>query len=348
MRTWHIAVAVLVAIAGSVAFAANTPVIALNTTNWEEARQPTPFQIDAVHVKQLEVAMKQYGLKPDSLTPVGKLTSAFLPRMDGYFVAGNCYNANALRNDAIDFFPGYLQEFEGGWLVHFELGKGGNRITVFGESRMQRQGPPGQPGPPGIGIPGAPGGLGPAGPAGTPGLDGFTTLIKQTPEPPGFNCPNGGMRVDSGLDLNRNNILDACEIAATSYVCNGRDGQDGITKIVHVREYYVQAQGVNIQTPTTGMAAPGTIETNGQVFFGGGGFSYAPSRTTINLSATGGNAVATGGAGGAGGNAQNWNTLLAMQYQKQNQKATQTNNQNLTNEVPTNIGIEVGQSQAGN
>src|SRR5262249_33233562 len=42
---------------------------------------------------------------------------------------------------------------------------------------------------------GAPGAPGPQGPAGQQGDAGQTTLIVQTPEAPGANCPNGGTKV---------------------------------------------------------------------------------------------------------------------------------------------------------
>ncbi len=41
-------------------------------------------------------------------------------------------------------------------------------------------------------------------------------------------CPNGGSRVDVGLDTNANGSLDASEISQTSYSCNGSDGANGI------------------------------------------------------------------------------------------------------------------------
>lgn len=56
---------------------------------------------------------------------------------------------------------------------------------------------------------------------GTNGTDGQTALIALAVEPVGANCAAGGTRVDAGPDANANNTLDAGEIAATSYVCNG-------------------------------------------------------------------------------------------------------------------------------
>ena len=66
---------------------------------------------------------------------------------------------------------------------------------------------------------GAPGA---AGSPGAPGGDGLNSLLAQTALPFGdSNCPRGGVRVDSGIDANRNDTLDSDEIDQTSYVCNG-------------------------------------------------------------------------------------------------------------------------------
>ena len=59
------------------------------------------------------------------------------------------------------------------------------------------------------------------------GADGFNIIQDTTVEPPGDNCATGGIKVDSGLDLNRNDILEAEEIIDTIYVCDGISGTDG-------------------------------------------------------------------------------------------------------------------------
>jgi len=59
---------------------------------------------------------------------------------------------------------------------------------------------------------------------GADGTDGLTTLISIIDEVPGGNCSNGGIKVDVGLDLNRNEEFDTEEIVYTYYVCNGLDG----------------------------------------------------------------------------------------------------------------------------
>ena len=59
------------------------------------------------------------------------------------------------------------------------------------------------------------------------GVDGLTSLINTSAEAAGANCANGGTRVDVGLDVNANNVLDAAEITNTAYICNGANGTDG-------------------------------------------------------------------------------------------------------------------------
>ncbi len=58
---------------------------------------------------------------------------------------------------------------------------------------------------------------------GSDGADGLTALISITDEAPGDNCPNGGIKVDVGLDDDGNGILDPDEVDDTAYVCDGND-----------------------------------------------------------------------------------------------------------------------------
>jgi len=58
-------------------------------------------------------------------------------------------------------------------------------------------------------------------PAGPPGANGLNSLVAMTNEPAGVNCAYGGTKVTSGLDLNASGTLDAGEVSATRYVCNG-------------------------------------------------------------------------------------------------------------------------------
>lgn len=62
---------------------------------------------------------------------------------------------------------------------------------------------------------------------GAAGANGLNSLITLTAEPAGLNCPAGGNKVVSGLDGNRNGILDASEVTNTSYICSGANGSNG-------------------------------------------------------------------------------------------------------------------------
>ncbi len=53
------------------------------------------------------------------------------------------------------------------------------------------------------------------------GASGKNSLIKTSPEPAGANCTAGGSKIETGVDINGNNILDAGEVTGTHYTCNG-------------------------------------------------------------------------------------------------------------------------------
>jgi hypothetical protein len=81
------------------------------------------------------------------------------------------------------------------------------------------------------GADGADGANGADGADGTNGADGSNSLIAISAEPAGANCPNGGRKVDVGLDLNNNKALDAEEMT-TNYICNGLDGFSSLVSVV--------------------------------------------------------------------------------------------------------------------
>ncbi|MFL6604974.1 MAG: WD40/YVTN/BNR-like repeat-containing protein [Steroidobacteraceae bacterium] len=59
------------------------------------------------------------------------------------------------------------------------------------------------------------------------GSKGLNSLVSIVPEPAGSNCSGGGEKVSSGLDTNGDGVLEASEVTATSYVCNGANGTNG-------------------------------------------------------------------------------------------------------------------------
>ncbi|MBX5480804.1 MAG: hypothetical protein IRZ16_02980, partial [Myxococcaceae bacterium] len=66
---------------------------------------------------------------------------------------------------------------------------------------------------------------------GTNGTNGLSGLVASTPEPAGANCPNGGTKLDFGLDDDGNGVLDPTEVDSTSYACNGIDGLSVVTSV---------------------------------------------------------------------------------------------------------------------
>ncbi len=56
--------------------------------------------------------------------------------------------------------------------------------------------------------------------AGGTGTNGYNSLVDVVPEPIGTNCAGGGNRINYGMDMNRNNVLDNSEITRTTYMCN--------------------------------------------------------------------------------------------------------------------------------
>jgi uncharacterized protein YjbI with pentapeptide repeats len=65
------------------------------------------------------------------------------------------------------------------------------------------------------------------GAAGAAGGDGLASLAVVTNEPPGANCPAGGLLIQTGVDDNSNGTLEADEVDSEVYACNGADGVDG-------------------------------------------------------------------------------------------------------------------------
>ena len=82
------------------------------------------------------------------------------------------------------------------------------------------------------------------------GTAGKKALVTMSDEPIGANCPYRGIRIDSGIDSNSNNVLDASEITGTRYVCNLIDGSLG------------WQNATAIETDNTGAAAFAQIATD--------------------------------------------------------------------------------------
>jgi len=65
---------------------------------------------------------------------------------------------------------------------------------------------------------------------GAAGKDGISTLIRTSNA--GSICGSyGGTRFESGMDVNRDNILQPAEVQNTAYVCNGQDGLNALVAL---------------------------------------------------------------------------------------------------------------------
>lgn len=94
---------------------------------------------------------------------------------------------------------------------------------------------------------------------GAPGAEGIST--ETTPEEPGTNCPAGGVRVDIGVDANRDGALDGDETTDTQFVCNGSDGEDGEDAIATITR--VDTEPIGSNCPTGGLKVSMGRDTSG-------------------------------------------------------------------------------------
>lgn len=60
---------------------------------------------------------------------------------------------------------------------------------------------------------------------GVDGLNGYSSLIVVLED--NSVCPTGGMKVETGLDVNEDGVLNPSEVTSTTYICNGQDGTNG-------------------------------------------------------------------------------------------------------------------------
>lgn len=90
------------------------------------------------------------------------------------------------------------------------------------------------------------------GAVGPAGLNTLMTMTMVAANPTHPECPQGGQRIDQGLDGNANNTLDATEIVQTRYLCHGESGAQGAQGPAGP----TGAQGATGSTGDTGPAGP--------------------------------------------------------------------------------------------
>jgi hypothetical protein len=146
---------------------------------------------------------------------------------------------------------------------------------------------------------GADGGKGSDGAAGAPGTNGSSAMLAVTAESPGLNCLNGGSRVDSGLDANRNGQLDASEIASSQYVCSGGSA---VNSLVETRD---EAAGSNcpsggkrftagLDANNNGVLDASEINSSGYICNGEQGGAGARALTAVVQESAGANCASGG------------------------------------------------------
>jgi hypothetical protein len=132
-----------------------------------------------------------------------------------------------------------------------------NEVTSSVNLCNGQSGPQGATGP--QGPQGDAGPQGPGGPTGAQGPAGHNSLVNTPEEPNGPNCVAGGVRIEVGVDLNDDGILQADEVQSTRYVCNGVASGGGATG------------GTGTGGEATGGSATGGIGTGGEAAGGTGG-----------------------------------------------------------------------------
>ncbi len=137
---------------------------------------------------------------------------------------------------------------EGGSAVLAGLDTNANGVLESGEVTSTSyvcSGPTGATGPTGS--------TGATGATGSTGSAGYNSLMALSAEASGANCTYGGQRVESGLDTNRDGVLNVTEVSSTTYLCSAAPAD---TQWVNVTSGTVQAVSntgylANASTPVT-------------------------------------------------------------------------------------------------
>ncbi|MBP6091113.1 MAG: collagen-like protein, partial [Crocinitomicaceae bacterium] len=150
------------------------------------------------------------------------------------------------------------------------------------------QGPIGLTGP--AGATGAQGPIGLTGPAGAAGANGKNTLVKTTLETSSINCVNGGTKIQVGLDINSNGILDSIEVnpTLTQYVCNGNNIVGGSSGGSHMQVFTAGVYNWTVPSGVTSVlvemwGAGGAGGVGMYTYCGGNGGSGGYGKGAINV-----------------------------------------------------------------
>ena len=78
------------------------------------------------------------------------------------------------------------------------------------------------------------------------GEDGDSSLIRTSNESAGDNCPNGGIKLETGIDSNGNGVLDNSEVVTTDYICDGENGFTTLFTSTEVEEGTLISYGLDL------------------------------------------------------------------------------------------------------
>lgn len=127
--------------------------------------------------------------------------------------------------------------------------------------------------------------LGPDGQAGAPGHD---SLVKTETIEPGDACPNGGVRINSGLDADDNGTLSADEIIAGSStdVCSQGPPADDCGEALEIGEISGTDQAFVVTNPSAPLTAALNHTDGVELQLAGRGFTMTPGASVDEFSLT--------------------------------------------------------------
>ena len=141
----------------------------------------------------------------------------------------------------------------------------------------------------------------------------MNALIKTSTELVGSNCTNGGIKIQTGLDVNSNGVLDSIEVnnSQTKYICNTSNSNSSGSKVFVSNGTFNVPLGVTsviVEAYGAGGGGGGGNGGFGQAgnyksYGGGGGASGAYKKIRIDVipNSTINITIGAGGLGGSGG-----------------------------------------------
>ncbi len=118
------------------------------------------------------------------------------------------------------------------------------------------------------------------GDAGAQGATGKNALMSVSVEPSGGgHCAVSGSKIDAGLDINANGLLDASEVSSTQYLCSGTAGGGGANALVQMLDEPSgtncaaggKAINVGLDGNANGVLEAGEVSSSGYVCSGSAG-----------------------------------------------------------------------------